>query len=339
MQLILFFHHNKDTSAGGEGAEIVYSLKNDSTLAEMALNNIGDAGQIKRKVYQRRLPENPNLDYYYILRETGNTEPILVEYGFIDTPRDAQKLKTNLNNYVEGVVKAIAEYTGYKYYPPGTSGGTDTTPNTYTVKKGDTLYKIANQFGLSVSELKGLNNLDNDTLQIGQILVLSDNNNDNIGTTTYIVKKNDTLYGIANQFKTTVDEIKRLNKLTGNTLYIGQELLIPSQNNNNNNNDENYDIYVVKKGDSLWLIANNYGISVDELVKTNNLSNLTLQIGDKLKVPVTGNSNNNNVYIVKSGDTLWSIARDNGLTVNELKELNNLNSNLLTLGQELIIKK
>lgn len=328
---------------GGEGAEIVYSLKNDSTLAEMALNNIGDAGQIKRKVYQRRLPENPNLDYYYILRETGNTEPILVEYGFIDTPRDAQKLKTNLNNYVEGVVKAIAEYTGYKYYPPGTSGGTDTTPNTYTVKKGDTLYKIANQFGLSVSELKGLNNLDNDTLQIGQILVLSDNNNDNIGTTTYIVKKNDTLYGIANQFKTTVDEIKRLNKLTGNTLYIGQELLIPSQNNNNNNDndndDENYDIYVVKKGDSLWLIANNYGISVDELVKTNNLSNLTLQIGDKLKVPVTGNSNNNNVYIVKSGDTLWSIARDNGLTVNELKELNNLNSNLLTLGQELIIKK
>lgn len=93
--------------SGGEGAEIVYSLKNDSTLAEMALNNIGDAGQIKRKVYQRRLPENPNLDYYYILRETGNTEPILVEYGFIDTPRDAQKLKTNLNNYVEGVVKLL----------------------------------------------------------------------------------------------------------------------------------------------------------------------------------------------------------------------------------------
>lgn len=329
---------NHINSGGGEGAEIVYSLKNDSTLAEMALNNIGDAGQIKRKVYQRRLPENPNLDYYYILRETGNTEPILVEYGFIDSPRDAQKLKTNLNNYVEGVVKAIAEYTGYKYYPPGTSGGTGTTPNTYTVKKGDTLYKIANQFGLSVSELKRLNNLDNDTLQIGQILVLSDSTNDNIGTTTYIVKKNDTLYGIANQFKTTVDEIKRLNKLTGNTLYIGQELLIPSQNNNNDNDDENYEIYVVKKGDSLWLIANNYGISVDELVKINNLSNLTLQIGDKLKVPVTGNSNSN-VYIVKSGDTLWSIARDNGLTVNELKELNNLNSNLLTLGQELIIKK
>ncbi len=301
----------------------------------MALNNIGDAGQIKRKVYQRRLPENPSKDYYYILRETGNTEPILVEYGFIDSPRDAQKLKTNLNNYVEGVVKAIAEYTGYKYYPPGTSGGTGSIPNSYTVKKGDTLYKIANQFGITVAELKRLNNLATDTLQIGQILILSENNSGpSNGTTTYVVEKNDTLYSIANKFGTTVDEIKRLNNLTGNTLYIGQELTIPK-----GNNDTEYDIYVVKKGDSLWLIANNYGVSVDELVKINNLSNLTLQIGDKLKVPMVGSNNNNKTYIVKSGDTLWSIARENGLTVNELKELNNLNSNLLTLGQELIIKK
>ena len=61
----------------------------------MALNNIGEAGQIKRKAYQRRLPENPNRDYYYILRETGNVEPILVEYGFIDNAKDANKLKNN----------------------------------------------------------------------------------------------------------------------------------------------------------------------------------------------------------------------------------------------------
>ena len=50
------------TSAGGEGTEIVYALRNNPTLAEMALDNIGAAGQIERKVYQRRLPENPNKD-------------------------------------------------------------------------------------------------------------------------------------------------------------------------------------------------------------------------------------------------------------------------------------
>ena len=54
---------------GGEGAEVVYSLKNSPTFANLVLDNIGDAGQIKRKAYQRRLPENPNKDYYYVLRE------------------------------------------------------------------------------------------------------------------------------------------------------------------------------------------------------------------------------------------------------------------------------
>ena len=91
---------NHINAGNGEGAEVVYSLKNNSTLADLVLNNIGEQGQIKRKTYQRRLPENPNLDYYYILRETGNTEPILVEYGFIDNKNDSYKLKNNLNNYV-----------------------------------------------------------------------------------------------------------------------------------------------------------------------------------------------------------------------------------------------
>ncbi len=97
----------------------------------MALNNNGEAGQIKRKVYQRRLPENLSKDY--ILRETGNTEPILVGYGFIDNVKDTEKLRNNLDDYVEGVVKAVAEYAGYPYTPPGV------VDNYYIVKKA-TLY-------------------------------------------------------------------------------------------------------------------------------------------------------------------------------------------------------
>ena len=100
---------NHINAGGAEGVEIVYSINSDSTLANMLLDNIGEAGQIKRKAYQRRLPENPNKDYYYIIRETGNAESVLVEYGFIDNTKDAYKLQNNLDNLVEGAVKAIAE--------------------------------------------------------------------------------------------------------------------------------------------------------------------------------------------------------------------------------------
>lgn len=277
-------------------------------------------------MYQRRLPENPNKDYYYILRETGNAEPILVEYGFIDNPKDATKLKNNLNDYVEGVVKAIAEYTNTPYTPPGTAG------NTYTVRKGDTLYKIANQFNMSVSELKRLNNLTSDTLKVGQVLKISPTSTGN--TTTYTVQRGDTLYNIAAQFNTTVDNIKRLNNLTTNTLFIGQQLKVPTTGGSGNIGSDQYTIYEVVKGDSLWLIAKRYGITVDELINLNNLTSINLQVGDKLKVPKTQVET---TYTVKSGDTLWSIAKENNISVDDLKAANNLTSNLLSLGQVLII--
>lgn len=306
----------------------------------MALNNIGDAGQIKRKVYQRRLPENPNKDYYYIIRETGNAEPLLVEYGFIDNARDAQKLKNNLTDYVEGVVKAIADYSGVPYTKEPSAN------DFYIVQKGDTLYSIAQKFNLTVSELRDLNNLKSDMLQIGQRLLISKSGG---GTTTvYKVQKGDTLYSIANQYNTTVNEIKLLNNLTNNTLTIGQDLIIPLPSTKPETPpitpvppetipEEEYIIYEVKKGDSLWKIARDNNITVDDLIKLNNLTNLTLQIGDKLKIPTPGNENIPTTYIVKSGDTLWSVAKAHNVDVDSLKKANNLTSNLLSIGQELII--
>ena len=323
---------NHINAGGGEGAEVVYSLKNSPTLANLVLENIGDAGQIKRKAYQRRLPENPNKDYYYILRETGNTEPILVEYGFIDNGKDANKLRNNLKDYVEGVVKAIAEYTGYPYTPKGED---IEAKDYYIVQRGDTLYSISRRFNVSLEDLRRINNLQSDTLSIGQVLYFIEQEDNNIED-KYIVQRGDTLYSIAKLFNTTPDEIIKKNKLTSNTLQVGQVLII-SDNYIEEPVTNDYSLYTVVKGDSLWKIAKNYNIPVTELIEMNNLKDLTLQIGQQLLVPKE--LEEENTYIVQKGDTLWKVANKFNLTVDKLKELNDLNTNLLSIGQQLIIKK
>lgn len=329
---------NHINAGGGEGAEVVYSLKNNSTLAQNVLDRIGEAGQIKRKIYQRRLPENPNKDYYYILRETGKLEPILIEYGFIDNENDSIKLKNDLTKYAEAVVKAVSEYAGYNYALPGEKPNQNN--EIYIVQKGDTLYSIALENNITVSELKQLNNLINNTIYVGQKLYLKKQSEEEIpnDNNVYIVQKGDTLYSISRKLNIPIDTLKSLNNLNSNEIYIGQQLILEEPEI-----PVEYDLYTVKKGDSLWSISQMYNIKVNDLIKLNNLNDLTLQINQQLKVPKINNNeppiNNNEIYIVQKGDTLWSISRKFNISVNELKQLNNLTNNLLSIGQQLKIKR
>lgn len=103
--------------------------------------------------------------------------------------------------------------------------------------------------------------------------------------------------------------------------------------------DLNNNYYIVKKGDSLWSIANKYNTTVDELINLNNLKSNTLQIDQKIFYNTSNNIDNNDYYIVKKGDSLWSIANKYNTTVNNLINLNNLKSNLLSIGQKIIIRK
>ena len=155
---------------------------------------------------------------------------------------------------------------------------------TYTVKRGDTLYGISNQFGVNVNDLAELNNIRGSLLQIGQVLKIpnvSGNNPSNMFI--YTVKKGDSLYSIAQRYKTTVSEIQRLNYLNSINLQIGQELRIPEEYNNEIILP-NYINYAVKKGDSLYSIAKSNDITVDSLMRDNNLSNTSLKIGQILKI-------------------------------------------------------
>lgn len=321
---------NHVNSGGGEGAEVIYALRNKDTLARRILENIGAAGQETRKYYQRRLPSDTSKDYYFIHRNTGNLEPLIVEYGFIDDTKDVEFLKENYKELAEAVISAVANYIGVPYTPPE-----GITTNTYVVQKGDSLYSIANKLGTTVSELKKENNLTSNTLQIGEVLRIPTKEIYEGEENVYIVKKGDTLYSVAMANNTTVDELKKANNLTSNILSTGQLLKIPSALLPEST-------YIVKKGDSLYSIANKYNTTVDELKRINNLTSNILSIGQVLKLPSDKVSDiekeeNTISYTVQKGDSLYSIAKKYSTTIDKIKDLNNLTTNLLSIGQVLLI--
>ena len=313
---------NHINAGGGDGAEIIYALRNNDKLAKTIANEFIRSGQNVRKYYQRRLPSDPSKDYYYILRDTPNNESVIVEYGFADsTGDDVNLLKNNWQDLAEAVVRGVANYLGVTYTPSSGSS------NTYIVKPGDTLWTIARKYGITVDELKEKNNLTNNSLSVNQVLIIPTKEEDN--ESTYVVQKGDNLYSIANRFNLTVNELKALNNLTSDFISIGQVLKVKKNNQSSSGNT-----YIVKPGDNLYQIASKNNTSVDELKAYNNLTSNLLSVGQILKIP-TGTENT--IYTVSKGDNLYSIARKYNTTVDAIKRKNNLTSNLLSIGQKLII--
>lgn len=316
---------NHINAGGGEGAEVIYALRNSDKLASSILNELEKSGQVVRKYYQRRLPSDSSKDYYYIIRNTPNNETLIVEYGFLDNDADAKRLKSNYKKYAEAVVRAVTLYGGYKYVPVSGS-------NYYVVKKGDSLWSIARANGLTVDELKSLNNLSSNVLHVGDTLLISsaDSTGDDGNDNYYVVKSGDTLWSIARKYNLSVNELKALNNLSSNALSVGQRLIVGKESSND---------YVVSAGDTLWAIARKFNVGVDDIKALNNLSSNNLSIGMTLKIPLYSNKKNEetNVYVVKSGDSLWSIARMFNSTVDEIKSLNGLKSNVLRIGQRLVV--
>ena len=301
----LIIQNRFDTSSD---LSIIYPLRSSDKLASLIFSNLENNGISVNKYYQRRLPTNTKYDYYSVIKDTNPNETIIIEYGDAD----------NYKQVVDIIVKSIIEYLALS--------------DTYKVKSGDTLYSIAKKYNISVNELKELNNLKNNNITVGQVLKIKFNipSEEVTEKNYYIVKSGDTLYSIAKKYNTTVDEIKKLNNLKSNNLSIGMELKIKEEPSSTN-----YIDYVVKSGDNLYSIAKKYNTTVDEIKKLNGLTSNLLNIGMTLKIPIQiGNYIN---YTVKSGDNLYSIAKKYNTTVDEIKKLNGLTSNLLSIGMELKI--
>lgn len=262
-------------------------------------------------------------DYYYILRETGMLEPLIVEYGFIDNNDDLNFIKNNYKDLAEAVIRAVLLYKNIPYTEPDT-----VSTDTYKVVKGDTLYGIAKKLDTSIAELKKINNLSDNLLSVGQILKIPTKVVDLGDTDIYEVEKGDTLYSIANKYGISLNELKAINNLDTDNLSIGQILKVPSGLSLVNT-------YVVSKGDTLYNIAKKFDTNIDKIKEVNNLSNNLLSIGQKIIIP----KDDVTTYTVKSGDNLYNIAKKFNTTVDELKKLNNLTNNILSVGQILIVRE
>ncbi len=180
---------------------------------------------------------------------------------------------------------------------------------THLVKQGETLFSLSKKYGLTVAELRLLNNMTSSSvLQYGQEIIVSGDvkpqdpvtisstkqkvteedtpSRERSAPASYhTVQSGQTLYSISKLYNTTVSNIQNWNNMNGTNLEVGQRLIVsPSANSQTQQSSGSLMTYTVKKGDTLFSIANNNGISVSELKKFNNLSSNTISIGQKLRV-------------------------------------------------------
>ena len=156
---------------------------------------------------------------------------ILIETGYLTNPEEAQRLSNR--NFQERMALAIADGVANYFYeapPDGTlvawQKANGVIPTSYTVRRGDTLSEIAEQFSLSVTELKSINGLQGNTIQVGQVLELL--GSDSSLTSEHKIQRGETLSEIAQFYRVSLADLRAANNLRGDRILIGQTLIIPS---------------------------------------------------------------------------------------------------------------
>lgn len=237
----------------------------------------------------------------------------------------------------------------------------------HKIRRGETLGLIAAKYGVSVNQLRDWNNISGNKILSGTNLrIYPDGTSNTVAVNEtkntvsknniykYKVKKGDNLSEISEKFGVSVNQIKKWNNISSNNIAAGKTLKIynstssPSYGDNTTKNSSNVNYYKIKSGDSIGSIAEKYGVKVSEIRNWNNISGNKILAGSTLKIYSDANVNdipnettNKNVktnqqsYIVKSGDSLYSIAAKNNTTVAKLKSINNLTSNNIKSGQKL----
>ena len=331
---------------------------------------------------------------YAIARKTGTSIQDLLSLNGLSLnstiyPGQVLKLSSNSEASSAEETATSTEETSSEATSTSSEESSSTSTGSYTVVSGDGLYAIARKTGTSIQDLLSLNGLTlTSTIYPGQVLKLSSSSE--VSTTeeattsteetasnevqtsssagSYTVVSGDSLYAIARKTGTSIQDLLSLNGLNLNSvIHPGQVLQLSNAYESSSTEETvttteetasseetstsgNAQMYYVHQGDTLYRIARNNGISLSTLLEWNNLSvDSPIYPGQGLIVSYGSSSSSEeantttqsseSTYTVKAGDGLWRIAKNHGLTLDELKSMNQLTSNIIQPGQVLIVSK
>ncbi|MRI85907.1 LysM peptidoglycan-binding domain-containing protein [Aerococcaceae bacterium WS4759] len=280
-------------------------------------------------------PEDPEISEEDSEEEEGTEEVVIPEDSETSEEPVESESDENPETETEPDSPALSEANPSEELPESNTNSetpTQSTPivastnssmnQTHSVNQGDTLWSLARKFNVSVAELKEWNSLSSDLIITNASLIVSNPNN---ATNSSDEKRQQ---DVANQ--------------GNNSQTVG------STNNNSNQTSASH---TINKGDTLWSIAQRNNVTVADLIKWNNLSSTVIHIDGQLIVsnPTSDNtqketeagndssSSKQPSYTINQGDTLWSIAQKNNVTVSQLQEWNNLSSYLIHANQQLVV--
>lgn len=231
----------------------------------------------------------------------------------------------------------------------------------YTVKEGDILSVLAEMYNTSSAEIRALNFLTDDNIQVGAILRIPLGEGataEGIPTPTpepftYTVQSGDSLYSIAVTYVVPATSIVAANNLADqNALFVGQTLVIPgyqpapaattSSDGSVGVTTTASVIHTVKAGEGLYQIARDYGVSAQAIIDANSIADPNLiKPGQELVIPgaqVPAGASGQRVHTISSGETLSGIATQYGVTTDAIMQANGIaDPNRILVGQVLTI--
>lgn len=166
------------------------------------------------------------------------------------------------------VIKTVALATGILVT---TAFSTNVSAQSVTVQSGDSLWKLAQTYNVSIDALKTTNHLNSNSLFIGQTLTIPTQLN-------HSVQSGESLWIISQKYNVTIQELISWNNLSSTSLYVGQTLQVGKQTTQ----PVSGDTYTVQSGDTLWIISQRFNVTIDQLVAWNSLSSHNLSVGQKL---------------------------------------------------------